>query len=114
MVDVNILPQFGRRNPAITGLFQKDNEWFVADLAVVPYFGNECMIFRSDKDGHVESYIEQYCDRNSDRINEDNLRRCIEEFCSPDYECNTPFGMMESALASIIEEDEKSICEEEA
>lgn len=82
-MEIKILTQNpDRRNKAVSALFKKDGEWYYADLVSLPLYGNECMIFPANKNGKVTDYSEVYCNRSMDSVNEDNLRLCIEEFCT--------------------------------
>ena len=82
-MEIKILPHNpNRRNKAISALFKKDGEWYYADIAAIPLYGNECMIFPANENGKVTDWDEVYCNRPMDNVSEDNLRLCIEEFCS--------------------------------
>lgn len=82
-MEIKILPHnTNRRSKAISALFKKDDDWLYADLADLPLYGNECMIFPANESGEVTDWSEIYCNRPMDDVNEDNLQFCIEEFCS--------------------------------
>lgn len=82
-MEVKILPQNPNRTAqAISAIFKKGEDWFYADLAVVPLYGNECMIFKANKNGEVTDWSEVYCNRPMDNVSEDNLLFCIKEFCA--------------------------------
>ena len=80
---------------AIRGLFHHDGKWFVADLCrlrvvhdedlafTVDLYGspNECMVFLSDDEGHIDNYIEYY-ESHPQEVSEKALMDCIEDFCS--------------------------------
>ena len=69
-MDVTITHHHERN--AIRGLFNHDGKWFVADLCrlridedlafTIDLYGspNECMVFLSDDEGHIDNYIEYY------------------------------------------------------
>ena len=82
-MEIKILPQNPNRNcKSISAVFKKDDEWYYADLVNIPLYGNECMIFHANEDGTVIDWTEVYCNRPMDSVSENNLRLCIEEFCS--------------------------------
>lgn len=72
----------GRHRKAISALFEKDGEWYYADLADLPLFGNECMIFPATENGEVTDWAEVYCSRPMSNVDEDNLLFCVNEFCA--------------------------------
>ena len=81
---------------AIRGLFHHDDKWFVADLCRLSIdedlaftsdlYGspNECMVFLSDDEGHINNYIEYY-KSHPQEVSEKALMDCIEDFCSQDH-----------------------------
>ena len=81
---------------AIRGLFHHDDKWFVADLCrlsidedlawMIDLYGspNECMVFLSDDEGHINNYIEYY-KSHPQEVSEKALMDCIEDFCSQDH-----------------------------
>ena len=81
---------------AIRGLFHHDDKWFVADLCRLSIdedlaftsdlYGspNECMVFLSDDEGHIDNYIEYY-ESHPQEVSEKALMDCIEDFCSQDH-----------------------------
>lgn len=80
---VKILEQKpGRLCRAISALFEEDGKWYYADLADLPLYGNECMIFPANKNGEVTDWSEVYCNRPMNNIDEDSLLFCIKEFCA--------------------------------
>ena len=80
---------------AIRGLFHHDGKWFVADLCrlrivddedlawTIDLYGspNECMVFLSDAEGHIDNYTEYY-ESHPQEVSEKALMDCIEDFCS--------------------------------
>ena len=78
---------------AIRGLFHHDDKWFVADLCrlsidedlawTIDLYGspNECMVFLSDAEGHIDNYTEYY-ESHPQEVSEKDLMDCIEDFCS--------------------------------
>lgn len=87
-MEIKFLPQPDGRN-GVTAIFQKDGKYYCADLNSVPVYGsdspfryNECMIFHANKRGKITNWLEVYCNRKNDSISEENLIRCIEEFCA--------------------------------
>lgn len=82
-MEIKILEQKpGRHCKAISALFEKDGEWYYADLADLPLYGNECMIFPATENGEVTDWSEVYCNRPMSNVDEDNLLFCINEFCA--------------------------------
>lgn len=82
-MEIKILEQkSGRPFRAISAIFKKDNEWYYADLADLPLYGIECMIFPANENGEVTDWSEVYCNRPMSALDEDSLRLCIEDFCS--------------------------------
>ena len=67
-----------KRNPTTGGqytVFQKGENFFYADRSYVPFTGMETMIFPCDKEGEVTSWLELYCDRSGQTLEE-----CVKEF----------------------------------
>lgn len=82
-MEVKILKQKPeRRCGAISALFEEDGKWYYADLADIPLYGNECMIFKANDSGEVTDWSEAYCNRSMSSVDEDNLLFCIKEFCA--------------------------------
>ena len=82
-MEIKILEQRpDRKCKGVSALFKKDGEWYYADLANIPFYGNECMIFTANENGEVTDWSEVYCNRSMSDVDEDNLLLCIKEFCS--------------------------------
>lgn len=63
-------------------VFCHKDKWYFADLCMVAWVGNECMIFPfNKKKNEVSSWSEVYCNR-SVALTETDLIRCIKEFCN--------------------------------
>lgn len=84
---MNIEITHSTKRKAISAVFNVGDNWFYADIVNLPYIGNECEIFKSDKDGNVTDWVELYCNRKV-VVSEAFLLRCIREFCDEnDYDC---------------------------
>ena len=68
-------------NGLVCAVFSADKKFFYASIAVIPFFGLECMIFKCNKNGDVKNWSELYCNRNVELTSE-CLIKCIKEFCS--------------------------------
>ena len=86
---VNVrITRFEHRNQ-ISGVFQFEGHWYLADLVELlfpfehdiydtPY---EFMVFKADKQGKVIDWSGQFVLR-PDAVSEEILLQCIEEFCA--------------------------------
>lgn len=84
---MNIKITHSTERKAISAIFSVGDNWFYADVANLPYIGNECEIFKADKEWNVTDWIELYCNRDVE-VSESFLLRCIKEFCEEnDYDC---------------------------
>lgn len=62
-----------------SAVIEKEGEYYLADISYTLDKGAECMIFRSDKNGKVDSWEEVYVEW-PDTVTKDNLKKCIKEF----------------------------------
>lgn len=85
MRDVRIT-RFEHRNQ-ISGVFQFKDQWYLADLIELqcgldlyetPY---EFMVFDADEQGNVTDWSGEFVLR-PDKVSEEILLQCIEEFCA--------------------------------
>lgn len=60
-------------------VFEKNSNFYYADISRTFDHGPECMIFRSDKDGHVTDWSGVFC-KWYDWVSEGNLRDAVDEF----------------------------------
>ena len=77
---MNIKITHSTKRKAISAIFNIGDNWFYVDVANLPYIGNECEIFKADKEGNVTDWTELYCNRDVE-VSEAFLLRCIREFC---------------------------------
>lgn len=77
--------KFGHEPNAATGLwfrsiFKVKGKIYLADLRWAPDAGNECMIFRCDKDGNVIESGRSYYSRRGLPLTLHSLLKCVDEF----------------------------------
>lgn len=59
--------------------FQKESQYYYADISYTLDRGPECMIFRCDKNGKISNWDEVFV-RYYDSVTENNLRDSIKSF----------------------------------
>lgn len=77
--------KFGHEPNAATGLwfrsiFKVKGKIYLADLRWAPDAGNECMIFRCDKDGSVIESGRSYYSRRGIPLTIHSILKCIDDF----------------------------------
>lgn len=77
--------KFGHEPNTSTGLYfraitQVKGKSYLADLRWTPDAGNECMIFRCDKDGNVLESGRSYYSRRDVPLTLHSLLKCIDDF----------------------------------
>lgn len=60
-------------------VFKLNDQYYLADLTIIPFCESELMIFKSNKYGKVKDWFGCYCQRGIE-VTHDNLLRCIQEF----------------------------------
>lgn len=83
--------KFGHKPKPSTGLWYRGiakvkGKLYLADLRWIPDAGNECMIFRCDKDGNVLESGRSYYSRRGIPLTTHSLLKCIDDFAKEEQD----------------------------